>query len=270
MPPSNKQAGAKREKIDVIIPAIEKDLPTLPHVIDSIRKHVKHPIGQIMVVSPLSKKIKALCREKDCRYIHEKRLLPIGKKDIHYRSKRWDLSGWLLQQLLKWSGDKISTQKSYLVIDADTVLIRPHVFKLNGKSVFYCRNWSRNEYFRTYRRLVGKKADSPVSFVTHYMLFEKAKLARLKKIIERRHGKTWHEAILKCINRSRIFAFSEFETYGNFVRSTYPDSYLVRRALNKSLYTNASALSPQRIAKLSQKYRSLSFHKRKGYYKKKK
>jgi len=269
MPPVKKKAGAKHEKIDVIIPAIEKDLPTLPHVIDSIRKHVKHPIGQIMVVSPLSKKIKVLCRQKDCKFIHEKRLLPIGKKDIHYRSKKWDLSGWLLQQLLKWSGDKISTQKSYLVIDADTVLIRPHVFRINKKTVFYCRKWSRKEYFRTYRRLLGKKANSPDSFVTHYMLFEKAKLARLKKVIETRHRLKWYEAILKCINRSRIFGFSEFETYGNFIHSTYPDSFIIRKSLNKSLYTKASALSPDRIARLSKTYRSLSFHKRKGYYLKK-
>ncbi|MFF2015307.1 hypothetical protein [Paenibacillus sp. NPDC058177] len=30
--------------IDEFIPAIEKDLATLPHVIDSVRKYVEHPI----------------------------------------------------------------------------------------------------------------------------------------------------------------------------------------------------------------------------------
>lgn len=45
-----------KTKIDVLIPAIEKDSGTLPYVIDAIRKHVKHPIGSIMIVSPNSQK----------------------------------------------------------------------------------------------------------------------------------------------------------------------------------------------------------------------
>ena len=47
-------------KIDILIPAIEKDLGTLPFVIDSVRKQVRHPIGKFMIVSPSSKKIRAL------------------------------------------------------------------------------------------------------------------------------------------------------------------------------------------------------------------
>jgi len=36
-------------KIDILIPVIEKDLDVLPHAIASVRKNVSHPIGEILL-----------------------------------------------------------------------------------------------------------------------------------------------------------------------------------------------------------------------------
>lgn len=265
MAPQAKSALDGRTKIDVVIPAIEKDLGTLPFVIDGVRRHVKHPIGQIMIVSPNSPKIKQLCSRKGCTFIDENTVLPITKKHIHYRSKTWDRSGWLYQQLLKLGSDSLGAQKYVLVIDADTVMIRPHTFRTGGKTVFYCRSWSQNEYFKTYRKLLGKKAASPASFVTHYMLFDKAKLARLKKAMEAKHHTSWYSAIIRSTDKSKQFGFSEFETYGNFLYSNYPGRFILKKALNKSLHMNAGQLSKTRVKELAKTYRSLSFHKRKWY-----
>ncbi|GAA3413082.1 DUF6492 family protein [Paenibacillus hodogayensis] len=252
-------------KIDVVIPAIAKDLGTLPHVIDGVRKHVMHPIGRIFVVAPGDEKIKAVCKRKGCTFVHEGSILPLRKQHIVYRSKRWERSGWLYQQLLKLGSSSIVGQRRYLVMDADTVLIRPHRFVEDGKHVFYCRNWSQPEYFATYRKLLGKKAPRPRSFVTHYMLFDKTKLQSLKQKIEARHGTKWYHAIIQSINRKKQFGFSEFETYGNYVYSGSPGKVRLKSALNKSLFTSPAALSDSKVRKLGLSYRSLSFHKRKGY-----
>ncbi len=144
-----------------------------------------------MIVSPSSKKIRQLCAKKGCTFINEQTVLPITKKNINYRSARWDRSGWLFQQLLKLGGSTLGKQAYYLVIDADTVLIRPHAFKTSGgQTIFYYRKWSQPEYFQTYKKLLGKKAASRTSFVTHYMLFERSKVASLKRAIEARHRTT--------------------------------------------------------------------------------
>ncbi|MGD8190935.1 DUF6492 family protein [Brevibacillus ginsengisoli] len=259
---------SSKTRIDVLIPAIEKDLGTLPFVIDSVRKQVKHPIGKIMVVSPRSKRIQALCQRKNCTFINERRVLPITKKDIHYRTKRTDRSGWLLQQLLKLAGGKLTKNNFFLVIDADTILIRPHVFHLNGKTIFYCRNWKIQQYFRTYRRLIGVRPTASRSFVTHYMLFDKSKLSRLKRKLETRHNTKWYWAIIKSANRHSYVGFSEFETYGNFVHSHYPGKSVQRSAFNKSLSTSPASLTRSQILKLAKRYRSLSFHKRRWYVRK--
>lgn len=50
--------------IDVLIPAIEKDLATLPYVIDAVRTHVKHPIGRILIVAPKKTRILDFCRKR--------------------------------------------------------------------------------------------------------------------------------------------------------------------------------------------------------------
>lgn len=251
--------------IDVVIPAIDKDLGTLPYVIDGVRRHVAHPIGRIFVVAPGSARIKAVCRRKGCTFVHEKTVLPLRKKDIVYRSKRWERSGWLYQQLLKLGSSSVVNQRHFLIIDADTVLIRPHRFFEDGKHVFYCRGWSQPEYFVTYRKLIGSRAPRPRSFVTHYMMFDKVKLRSLKAKIERRHGTKWYKAILRSINRKKQFGFSEFETYGNYVYSASPGKVRLRSALNKSLNASPSAMPVARMRKLASRYRSLSFHKRKVY-----
>ncbi|MFC5652481.1 DUF6492 family protein [Paenibacillus solisilvae] len=256
-------------KIDILIPAIEKDLGTLPYVIDSVRKQVRHPIGKFMIVSPNSWKIKQLCARKGCTFVNERTVLPITKKNINYSSARWDRSGWLYQQLLKLGGNRLGKQAYYLVIDADTVLIRPHTFRTGGgQTIFYYRRWSQPEYFRTYKKLLGKKASSPVSLVTHYMLFEKSKVARLKRTIEARHGTRWYTAIMRSMNKKKQFAFSEFETYGNYFHANYRRQMVLRNALNTSLHMNASGLTVAKRQKLARLYRSVSLHKRKGYSRK--
>ncbi|AZN39861.1 hypothetical protein EJC50_09530 [Paenibacillus albus] len=256
-------------KIDVLIPAIEKDLTTLPYVINAVRKQVKHPIGRIHIVSPNRSRIIAMCKRKGVHFVNENTVLPITKSDINYRSKRWERSGWLFQQLLKLGGDKLCSSKYFLTIDADTVLIRPHVFRTaGGKTVFYSRNWSQPEYFRTYRRLMGKKRSAPRSLVAHYMLFEKSKLRQMKRMIAAKHGTSWYRAIIRSMDRTKQFAFSEFETYGNYVYSGNPKSVQLRKTMNRSFNMSISQMSQKQMQALSRKYRSLSFHKRKGYSRK--
>lgn len=267
--PKPKAAGAAAlPRIDVLIPAIEKDLPTLPHVIRAARAQVRHPIGEIVIVAPRKDAIVSLCREHGWRFVDENTVLPLTKKDIHYRSARWERSGWLFQQLLKLSGDKLCSADFFLVIDADTVLIRPHTFRSGGRTTFYTRSWTQPEYLRMHERLMGRKAAAPRSLVTHYMLFEKAKLRDMKRDIEMRHGMSWHRAILTKLNRSQQFGFSEYETYGNYVYSRNPAAVRLRPALNRALHDGVRSLTPERTRQLAAKHRSVSFHERKGYVRK--
>jgi hypothetical protein len=259
------RGAADTAKVDILIPCAPKDVRTLPFAIDAARKHVRHPIGRIYVVAPRNRRIKAVCRRKNVSFVDERRVLPFSKNRYRYRTKTRELSGWLYQQLLKLSGDRVCRAGHFLVLDADTLLIRPHRFLRGGKTVFYCRNWSRPEYFRTLAKLLGRRRASSRSFVAHCMLFSRRKLAILKKTIEKRHGIAWHEAIWRAMDKTKPYAFSEYETYGNFVYGRDPRSVIRLPALNRNMASDPRRLTERAIRRLARSYRSLSFHKRKGY-----
>ena len=258
-------------KIDVLIPVVEKDLEVLPYAIDFARKNIRQYIGEIVIIAPENGTIKALSREKGCSFINENTVLPITRKDIDYcpkiKNNYMDRSGWLFQQLLKLSGDIIGNQENYLVLDADTLLIRPHVFEHNGKTVFYYRKDLHRPYLQTYEKLLGEKAmaaDASISFVIQYMYFKNSRVMELKKLIEARHHTAWYTAIINNINKEELSSFSEFETYGNYIYKNYPNQMILRRRQNLCLRRRViKNLSKINIPELAGRYRSISFH---AYY----
>ena len=244
--------------IDIIVTATEKDLAILPYTVQSVRSNVKHPIVDIFIISPDSDKIKSFCDKTKCKYLNEDTILPITKKDIDYSVKGNDRSGWLFQQLLKLNGDEICSQEYFLVVDADTVFIKPHVFLCKNKTLFSYSDEYHLPYFKAYHKLLGEEPKSCVSFITHHMLFHKTKLNALKRKIENTNSLLWYSAIIDNIDKTEMSAFSEYETYGNFVLSNYPHSTKMEYWFNLSLSRSEIA----EISRLAEKtrYKTLSFH----------
>lgn len=246
-------------KIDVIIPAHEKDSDVLPYVIDAVRKNVNHPIGNIVIVSYNAGKIQTVCKEKRCKFVNEDTVLPVTKDEIKYIVNGFDRSGWLFQQLLKLGGDHLSSQEHYLILDADTVFINPKIFEYKGKFIFDCSDEYHKPYFNTYEKLLGTRAKCPLSFVSHTMLIEKAKLENLRKEIENKHKTVWYEAIINNIDKTEVSGFSEYETYGNYVFSHYPKEIILEYWYNLSLKRSEVRNIESLKKRFSNKYKSLSF-----------
>ncbi|WP_428911763.1 DUF6492 family protein [Niallia sp. Krafla_26] len=247
-------------KIDVLIPAIDKDLPVLPSVIDGIRNNVLHPIENIYIVAPDSSKIKELCKQKNCIYIFEDSVLPVDKNKIYAR-------GWMLQQLLKLSCDTICTMDHYLIVDADTIFIAPHIYMFENKTVFYCGEvpWRNKYVFDHFRRLTKLEPLAKVCMVNHSMFFTKYHLAELKKWIESIHKKKWYEAILDTIDPTSTVPFSEYETYGNFMLNKFKGNVYLARAKNLGIKAKEfHKYTPEDLNKLAKTYNSVSFHNRPG------
>ncbi|MFA5393868.1 MAG: glycosyltransferase [Candidatus Ratteibacteria bacterium] len=246
-------------KLDVLIPAVEKDLEVLPYAIDGARENIRHPIGEIIIVAPDSERIKALCEIKGCRFVNEDSVLPIVKKNVKFTVDGMNRSGWLFQQFLKLSGDIICSQNYYLVLDVDTVLLRPQVFLHKQKTLFNCSKEYHKPYFTMYASLLGRKPAYPVSFVSHYMLFEKDKIRKLKAVIEERNGAKWYDAIIKKANDGEG-KFAEYETYGNFVLDHYPNQVVTNYYFNTSLPREELQKIEKSKKTLSRKFKSVSFH----------
>ncbi|MDF2713789.1 MAG: hypothetical protein K0R28_714 [Paenibacillus sp.] len=248
-------------RIDIVIPAAPKDVAVLPYTIEGARRNVLHPIGNIAIVAPDDCNIRKLCEQYKCVFFDEAAVVPIAKNKIDYSVNGMDRSGWIFQQLIKFSGNVVCSEEHYLVIDADTVFIRPNVFKENGKTVFHYADEYHLPYFVAYEKLLGRKAVSSKSFCTHYMLFEKSKVDLLKKTIEERFKIAWYEAILQHVDRSHTSGFADYETYGNFVLSRFPAHTVMKYWHNYSLSRSVMKKTMQNdIPKLAAKYNTVSFH----------
>ncbi|WP_370866273.1 DUF6492 family protein [Bacteroides nordii] len=114
--------------LDVIIPILEKDLAILPLCIEGLRSCVQHTIKNIYLISSNNENIKQFAEKNQLKFINEKEVLGYGAEQVGFiTSNGRNRSGWIFQQLLKLSA-QIGTERFFLVIDADHILIRPHTF----------------------------------------------------------------------------------------------------------------------------------------------
>lgn len=247
--------------IDIIITAADKDYDVLIYAIDSIRKNVKHPIGNIMIISPKSELIIKLCEKEQCNFIDEDTVLPITKKDINYTVAGENRSGWLFQQLLKWSGDKYAKNDYFLIADADTIFCRSQVFAYKEKIILSVNDrLCHIPYFEAYKKLLGIEIKPLLNFTSHHLLFNRTVIFELKQKIEEHCKAEWYKAIINSININEGSCISDYETYGQFVLSNYPNEYILEHWFNLSL-SRSMLWRIQKILKENyKKYKTISFH----------
>jgi len=257
-------AGRERKSllpIDIVIPVIDKDAETLPYVIDSARKHIRHPIKDIYLVCPgNSVLVKRIAVEKDCKVVDEGTLVPIAPGDIRYVWKGIDRGSWIYQQFLKWSGGKFCTQGHYLVMDSDTAFIRSQVFEIDDELIFdFCDEYNE-AYFLAFERIVGIKPRSTVSFTSHHALIDIKSMDRLIRDIEALHDMPWYMAIISAIDEGELSCISDYDNYGQYFFETTPNKMRVRYWHNKSLSRTSLGDMERLVRKYGKRYSTLSFH----------
>ena len=224
---------AAPDAIDVVIPIIAKDLRILPLCLEGVRHCVAHPIKQIYIVAPAQPEIIDFCAEYHLQFVDETTVFGFGPKDLKLQIETpdgiLDRSGWLFQQFVKLSG-KIGTCQHYLCIDADHVLVHPHVFLTEDrKTVFYMSYEEHQPYYDNIHRLFPDMELASLSYVDHKMLFDKEQLQKLHAALTQHSGKSWTDTILESYDRHCHAGFSEFELYGNFVSDKVLRPWLQKR-----------------------------------------
>ena len=246
-------------KLDVLIPVASTDTSVLPLTVEGLRRNLAHPLGKIIVVTQADSDAHRLAAELGCEVIDEETVVPVRRADIDYRVEPWDRSGWLLAQLLKLSAEIVSTEDHVLVIDADTVLIRPQTFTYRGAVVALVSGEYHPPYFEAYRALLDEKPLSRVSFIAHQTVMSRRTLADLKALIERRRSRPWWQAILDVCDFSELSCFADYELYGNYAFSRNP-SIIRRWWANCPLPRDRMSSLDDLHREFGSRYRTLSFH----------
>jgi hypothetical protein len=252
---------ASLEMLDVAIVSHPKDFLTLPLVVRSLHLFLKHPIGDMFLISEISPDSNQLASELNMKLIDENIFFPFSY-EYDLRSTGYiDRTGWLRQQFMKLNVDSIGASKNILVIDGDTVLLRDQAYIFEGKNLLQFSDEYHQPYFQSYLRIFGYRATTPISCITHKMVFNKARLSELKLEIERRHGIPWHKAIYLSAELSSKSGISEYELYGHWMIRNYPEEIFTNFWSNLAL--DQAKLESMSI--MNQKYGGLfetvSFHK---------
>jgi hypothetical protein len=136
-------------------------------------------------------------------------------------------AGWYFQQLLKLQFAHFdSTEDYYLIWDADTVPLKPmNFFEADGKMLLTKAAEYHAPYFETFRNLFGTEPNREFSMITQHMMVQKSvareMLARIEQRIE--GADTWPWKIMRSLPKAGDNLFSEYETYGHYIKNYYPD-----------------------------------------------
>lgn len=216
-------------KLDVVYVTKKEHLHTLVVSINSILRF--EFVDKIFVISKRSneKFIRSLNNSK-ILFIDENRVLPDMTFQQLANVKRPffpKISGWYFQQFLKLGVSRIDHLSSnYLVVDADTVFLKePQLFTEDGKFIFVKATEYHKPYFDNYELLMKEDPKRAFSFISQYMIFNKVLLADMFKRIEGNfpNERSWNWAIINNLQGVSAQLFSEYETYGNFVKNNFAD-----------------------------------------------
>lgn len=215
--------------IDVVIPCAPKDLHTLEHCIDGIKKNGRH-LRRIIVLS----------KEKfteNAEWFSED-LFPFSMQDValeifegderaaeEFVSSPLTQIGWIYQQLLKFYAPFVipNISPNVLILDADVIFLKKTRFLTKEGEPYFIpgkKHYSSN--FEHAARLLPdlKQVPARQSGIAHHMVFQKPVLEDLFRLIQMRHQVEPWRAMCRCIDPREIYlaCMSEYEIYFNFIQ----------------------------------------------------
>ncbi len=172
-------------------------------------------------------------------------------------------TGWYFQQFLKIGFALTDHAKEYYLIwDADTLPLSKISFFDNGSPLFTMKTEYHSAYFGTMDKLLNLNKCVPYSFIAENMMI---RTCLMKDLIEKISsstvpGENWYSKIINAIPQDHDIAFSEFETYGTFVTSFYPNLYKTRelRTFRDAGYIYGRVISNSALDSLSRQYDTIT------------
>lgn len=221
-----------KPNIEVVVVAAEKDFDCLPLSIYSARQSVENPIDRVLVIVP-SADLSAVKKLKlDAEIIAEEHWLPeklMRAVDAHHPPGR---RGWILQQVLGLWTILESPYAGVLILDADTVLLKPRTFLSEGGVQLLSFS---HEYEITYekhaeRQWGTRRRKHGLSYVTHHQMVQPDILKKMFPTIAAL------EEWIRSASLETRSPVSEYHSYGRWLSDHFPQRVRFGRWRNKSLH----------------------------------
>jgi hypothetical protein len=254
-------------KIDIIITCLERDLPILEIGIKYIKKNIS--FKNIHIITPKKSIAEFRKRLGDEIIIHDENCMIQGVTIKNLKviplAKFSQGPGWYFQQLLKYQfAFHDQSDDYYLIWDADTIPLKPiKFFDEKNRMLFTKASEFHLPYFQTYRKILEEEPHRECSFISQHMIVQKSVMRKmLQKIEDTCEGnENWAWKIMKNLQGEGSNRFSEFETYGHFIKNHYPERIALRELpwLRHGARICGRLPSNRNLKQLSQDYYYASF-----------
>lgn len=228
---------ASDKPLTVLIPLASKDIGNARKAIASLRRHLLHPVAEIVVAGQDRDDVRAFCAEAGARYINELDVLPERAK-----ARRDDgapvVNGWVRQQLLKLLSFHYLDAVNVFVSDSDTFLMRDISLVDGDRQLLFLSDEYTGRYHVMTTRLLGPVRRHPRSFIAHQMLLRRELMEALEARVLEVRGVSLIDAILDDIDLATQSCLSEYELYGNYLYNFRPGSFVTRYWYNAKVDPN--------------------------------
>jgi len=253
--PSNPLRDTNSPTIDIAIPCHAKDFDNLPLIIQGARASVSNPIGKIILITPECLSMELQTRFPDCIVSTDEGVLGADLIEAINELVPKERAGWIIQQVIKFRIVIASQQVATLILDADTVLLRPRIWlDSDGTQILGIANEFHLPYKEHIRRVFGVNTQY-LSFVTHHQLMQKDSVREI-------FGQNGDGLIdwLELADFDESSSISEYETYGEWMVTHKPKQIAFAKWNNVSAKLNSSNTSYLEIVEAYSKYSSVSNH----------
>ena len=275
--PRNPLEHDKKPLIDVIIPLTQKDFATVNYSIYGLLLNSQNSINQITLSIPAAHMLEfknnhaketntlvSLLGSTQLKILSDEEILGSIKKDL-ISLGIGDRTGWIIQQVIKIKCSLNSPIGKCLVLDADTVFLKPITFVNDtGTQVLHVGTDRHKPNLMTLKKVWGSKPENfKLSFVTHFQLMQKVYLFDIYG-----HNNMGIFNLVSAGDSKESSMFSEYETYGKFMTLRKRDKITLIRwdntSADRSILFNMNEKDYQdnyvAIKKLYSSYGSVSFH----------
>ena len=267
---NNDNSDIDKIDFDLVLPIGQQHADLFNHHKKFYNKYLNHK--NIIIISK-SDNFHLFEKDESVILIDEDTLLQkeqINKFLKEKRSITTQRDFWYEQQFLKMSYARICKKEYYLIWDSDTVPIKSIQMFENSKPFFDMITHYHHPYFKTLNLILPGLKLANLSFISEHIMVKTEYMKNLLDEIERNdklEGKFFWEKIMMAIDLRDIHGsgFSEFETYGTFVNTRYPNSYIYRKYMTlkvaRYFYDSVDNLNESDINWLSQDFYSVSFER---------
>jgi hypothetical protein len=238
--------------ISLAVACVQKDLYLLPHVLSNCINHSENPISHISVIVPSDSKIEEIefsSLDVPISFINEDDVIPEPIR-IRLRERFKDRYGWVLQQLLTITHVMESKEAGVLVINADTLILRPQVWLLENEVQILMESYEYHKpYYDFLRRFRLDERKFKASHITHHMLMQPKYLRLIYSEFIHEDFTNLEYFVDQLISFSDPMESSpicvEFELYALGMRSKFESKVQMRKfgniSVDKQTYLESSA-----------------------------